>query len=158
MREITRAANGRLPGDKSGEGEVGRKKEKKNTLTIMSDIKISEMGPLEPGPAQTPWWERTDWHVTEVVSKSWFVFRGIFCKRANRKSSRLQQRGAKISPLQKSQKFCALYQMRGRTLGRWVRGAVPWCCREFRYATILESHSDSGLILWRKKHSRWTVF
>lgn len=33
MREITRAANARLPGDKSGEGEVGRKKEKKNTPT-----------------------------------------------------------------------------------------------------------------------------
>lgn len=54
MREITRAADAHLPGDKSGEGEVGKKKEKKTPLTIMSDIKVSEMGPLEPGPAQTP--------------------------------------------------------------------------------------------------------
>lgn len=53
--------------------------EKKNALTITSDIKVSEMGPLEPGPAQTPRWERTDWHMTEAVSKSWFVVKGIFC-------------------------------------------------------------------------------
>lgn len=70
--EIIRSVNDRLLGDKSDEGEV-----RGETLTIMSDITVSEMGPLEPGPARTPCCQRTEWHVTVVVSKNWLVLRGI---------------------------------------------------------------------------------